>query len=222
MLRALLPAFDAGERARQITEPRTRERQNALEQAASQGQVFQVTGGAALNDDDFLIRDERVRLKEQLSQLDKERKEKLASWSRQSKAAVVMAKPEHQWNSSDYQDLIAWKMAKPCPSKVSRKKDREELWAAVKDNVVDEAVEWGPEKEEELNGLAARVESNLTLEDTEYGRQKEIAKDKARCLVASMTPDELADFMRAIADESDRTEDTLQLLVGGGNSSDSE
>ena len=50
-----MPAFDATEQARRITEPRTREQQDALEQAASQGQVFQVTGGAALNDNNFLI-----------------------------------------------------------------------------------------------------------------------------------------------------------------------
>lgn len=70
-LQAQLPVHSLEERQSKITQPRSKEWQDRLIAATSQGAVFQATGGMAINDDDMFIATERAWLQRELKAMEK-------------------------------------------------------------------------------------------------------------------------------------------------------
>lgn len=187
-------------RRQQQTKPRTRERQDALEAAKHSGATFQTTGGAALNDDDYMISQERSRLKAELEDQETLKKQRVESYSRQQSAYEAMEKEEKR--SGDYKALIAWKLGRPCPSKLSLLAERKAFYLEIQDQPVKVALPWTDEEEEVLVGLQGKIDSELTLEETQYFRDRELEVKKARSLVASLSLEDRQEFSQSILEES--------------------
>ena len=217
LFRIQMPEFVAEKRQERVTKPRTRERQEALENARG---VFQVTGGAALNDDDFLIRDERLRLKAELQALQKTKKKMQLQWDRQQRAFEIIEAERPKLTSTEYRDLIAWKTSKPCPSKITSLKGRKELYLQLKDMPVKNSIQWSLEDEAKLILLKEKIESDIALEDTEFGRDRELATSKAKALVNSLPEDERLAFSQDLVKDCIQTlsdvrfDNTDSLLAG--------
>ena len=163
-----------------------------MEAAKSQGGIFQATGGAALNDDDFIIAHERSLLKEQLEGLEKQKKQRLLDCQREKRAFEIIEseKSKGSYKSDELKDLIAWKTGRACPSKVSLLAKRQALWEVVKDDEVQPTVEWSMEDEQQLIDLQTKLESNLKLDETAFGRDRELETNKAKALLMSLPEDE--------------------------------
>ena len=117
MLRVDLPAQQEAHRKSKITAPRSLERQLAIEKAKTQGALFLKTGGAALNDDDFLIAAERKVLRQELKDLEKKKKQHKASSVRHTAAMAIIeseqlrtAEGVAKLSTQELKDLIAWKL----------------------------------------------------------------------------------------------------------------
>ena len=173
-----------------------------MEEARTQGAIFQATGGAALNDDDFFVAAQRKTIKASIAALTKLKKERIASFDRQSRAWEIIEseKPETEFTSPELKELIAWKLEKVCPSKVSLKADRMALWLELKSKVVPHVSPWSEEEEQQLLDEKAKLD-NITIEDTEFGESRELARLQAKSLLASLPLEERRAMLSSLMDE---------------------
>ena len=165
LLRMELPSRSLSLRREQLTLPHTRERQDAIAEAKSQGHLFTKTGGQTLNNDDFFISVERSRLIESLDAIKAAKKEREAAVKRQDIALRILEAEKTKHNSDDLKHLIAWKTGKPCPAKIKSAAERLALWNSVKDKNTPAAAPWTKEEETELLSVESKVDT-LTIEDT--------------------------------------------------------
>ena len=200
LLRMQLPEFKTSKRKEAITAPRTKERQEALERARAAGGVFQVTGGSALNDDDFLIKSERVRLKQQLDDLNKTKKQRELDCQRQRVAFSIIEteKNDSEFRSEELKHLIAWKTGIPCPSHLKTKQKRYEFYLEVKNRPVKKAIEWSAQEEAALVALQQKIESDIALVDTQYSRDRSVATDKAKAMIHALPDEEREAFSQEL------------------------
>lgn len=65
------------------------------------------------------------------------------------------------------------------------------LWLTLKDQpAVNSSEPWTPEEEAELVALEAKIEDDIELEGTSYGRHLEAERIKARSVLMAMNPAE--------------------------------
>ena len=161
------------ERSSQLTLPHTRERQDAIAKATSQGGVFLRTGGVSCNTDDVFIALERAERKLKLKKLEAEKAECLKNMERTLLAAEILNRVDgndEQLNSTELKHMIAWKLGKPCPSNVSTASARRMLWNQVK-NTQGDWQQWTNDDEERLIRLRSSID-NIDIKQTLLGKRK--------------------------------------------------
>jgi hypothetical protein len=158
LLRKQLTLFRSDERQANITQPRSRERQDRMEEAKSQGDLFRATAGAALNDDDAVLSRARKALRKDIDVLEKTKKTRQAAFVRQQKALAIFrsAKPATSFSSAEYRDLIAWKIGRPCPAALKSKEQRQSKWVnELQNEDVAVVVDWSADDEAALASRSA-------------------------------------------------------------------
>ena len=193
ILRMELAEFSSEDREALVTKPRSRARQDAIEGVkAGTGVFFQRTGGSALNDDDVFMAQERKSLREQAKELQtlKEQLELQVSREAAAFAVISLEKLPSKLKNPELKILIDWKLGKPCPSKIKNKPDRLALWLELKDQPVNPAVPWSSQQEGELAELEAKIEGNISIENTAYGRKLQEERLKARSILLAMSTPE--------------------------------
>ena len=65
------------------------------------------------------------------------------------------------------------------------KEKRLELWQQLKNKVAPSAPEWSAAEEAKLTALKAKIDSNIDLDDTQFGRDKEVAINAAKATLLS-------------------------------------
>jgi hypothetical protein len=78
-LRLQLPICRTLDQSKKLTKPRTKERQDAISPATSQGGIFAATGGYCLNEDDFFIAARRKEIVVEIKILEERKKKRLES-----------------------------------------------------------------------------------------------------------------------------------------------
>ena len=214
-----MPKFVASKRREKITVPRTKERQDAIESLkAGSGRNFQVTGGAAINDDDIFIAQERKAYRAELAELEELKAQRETDVSREAAAFEVIAleKPTSKLTNPQLKILIDWKLGKPCSSKIKNKSERLAYWLEeLKDRPVKPALPWSEEEEASLLELQAKIEADIALEDTAYGRKLAEKQLEARSIIMAMPMEERLALLSEDApqvggddDTTSRTEDS--------------
>ena len=201
-LRIKLVAFSTTKRKSAILKPRIRERQDAIANVkVGSGKYFQLTGGAALNDNDVFISMKRESTKIEVTKLVADKKKRVQAQERRDAAFQLLQNENRpadtEWTSGQLKTLIAWKTGKACPSKVSSKMDRLQLWLSVKDlpSESDKFLPWGADEEQELKALLERQIENIDIADTELGRQNQISNDAALAAFGRMSEAEKQRFL---------------------------
>ena len=218
LFRIELTSFSSAKRQAEITVPRSRARQDAIEGVkAGTGTFFQKTGGAALNDDDIFKSLERKSLREKLEKLQGVKKDRLERQLRHDKAFAVIEqeKADSEYKNPELKALIGWKLGKACPSKITLKADRLALWLTLKSQAAaDKSEPWTEEEEGELVALEEQIEADIEMEGTSYGRHLEAERLKARSILMAMPAVEREALLRIDmapingADEEDNTSRT--------------
>jgi len=106
-------------RAATVTEPNTRERQDALTEVSTAGQFFQVTGGGGPgNSSDVLIARARKRILVDSEKLQKKKEayETFATIEAEGRAILESSKPFAQWTVPDLRAVLRWKQGLTPPS----------------------------------------------------------------------------------------------------------
>ena len=169
--------WNSTQRRNQLTKPHSRERQNAISTANSQGDIFLQTGGIASNCDDVFIAIKRKRLQEEQNKLLGEKKEKQKNMEREKKANEIVNRvggDESRFTSSDLRDMIAWKLGKPCPSHASNMTARRRMWQSLQ-YTPPCWQPWTEKDEEKLIRLTNKI-NNISIDDTEVGKAKGVAE----------------------------------------------
>ena len=188
-----LPEYDSQARKEAVTAPRSRARQDIFQRfKAGTGNFFKHTGGAAINDDDMFISLERAQLMEKLDTMEAEKKKRSVDVSREADAWKIIEseKGDAAYLNPELKVLIAWKLGKACPSKVSLRKDRLALWLELKGTHVPKAVPWSEDEELAMEELQMKIDGDIPIEETAYGRQLTAEQQKARSVLLAMAPDE--------------------------------
>ena len=215
-----LPEFSASKRKERITVPRSRERQDALESIkAGTGKHFQRTGGSAINDDDIFVAHERRALRTKMEEMEETKSQRELDVARQEAAFAVIAleKLPSKLKNPELKDLIDWKLGRPCPSKIKNKPERLALWLEeLKDRPVKPALPWSAVEEEELLALQLKIEGDIALEDTEFGRKLEEERLKAKSIILAMPTPERNALLGTGGGEDDtsRTDDSTEHAAG--------
>jgi hypothetical protein len=195
LLRMRLPVGSKDARKKAATLPHTRERQDAIANSKTQGQLFIATGGSTLNDDDVFISMQRTQLLEDIAARKVDQKERVAAAKRERIALEILEAEKSKLTSDDLKNLIAWKTGKPCPSKVSSVADRLALWNTLKRKAAPQFAAWGEAEQLELDTLENKV-NDLVIEDTGLARTPELQQHTASALLRSMTEEERNDFLQ--------------------------
>ena len=186
-----LPEYDAEDRRALVTAPRSRARQDIFQQyKAGTGNFFKHTGGAAINDDDMFISLERAQLMAELEILKADRKNRSVDVAHEGEAWKIIEseKGDSEYKNPELKALISWKLGKACPSKVSLRKDRLALWLELKSTHVPKAVPWSTQEELAIEELQMKIEEDIPIADTGYGRQLNDEQKKARSVLLAMDP----------------------------------
>lgn len=217
LFRLTLPSFQSSKRKQAMTQPRSKERQEAIMSAKTgSGKLFARTGGIALNDDDVLISMERKRLQDKLEELAADKAKWQEAEAREGAAFAVIEAETADYKSPELKILIAWKLGKPCPSKYSSKADRLALWLEVKSFPPPQYEKWTDEDEIALKAIEEKIGSSITLEDTEYGRALEDERCKARSILLAMPTPERNAFLGGDDDDTtSQTDDSTERSVAG-------
>jgi hypothetical protein len=200
--RIILPVRDIQARRMAVTKAHTRERQDAITSAKSQGALFQKTGGSTGNGDDVFISAERRELRVELDKLRKQKESNYERSKRQHKAQeILQAKPDGPYNNDDLKNLISWKTGKPCPSNISRVADRRNKWTEVKDLPVP-ACGWSATDQEKISQLEIKID-NLPIEETILARKKAEALEMLFATLPTLTGEELQRAKAALGEDVD-------------------
>ncbi|CAB9531638.1 unknown protein [Seminavis robusta] len=220
-LQIKLTSFSSKKRQDAILKPRTRERQDAIAKVkVGGGKHFQLTGGAALNEDDYFISLQRSALQSELESLEQQKRKKQESEKRETDALALLQANENRgddkWNSKELKTLLSWKMEGPVPTKLSTKPNRLAKWMALKAKVVPPAARWTTQDQAELERLKHKID-HITLEDTELGRQRQRMQLEALSTVRGMSESERDEFLRSLANgrSSDNDGDSVVSDRGG-------
>ncbi|CAB9510769.1 hypothetical protein SEMRO_452_G145830.1 [Seminavis robusta] len=132
---------------------------------------------------------------------------------------VLMQAREHSgssFNGKELKTLIAWKLGRPCPSKISTVAQRVAMWEKVKNNVVAPVVRWTQQDDAELSRLRDCIE-NVSIEETELGRQRQRMQQDAMTVVRGMSAEERESFMQLLEeDETSATAETTDRTADDG------
>ena len=85
----------------------------------------------------------------------------------------------------------------PVPDKVD---ERRVIWADIQNNESPDDYTWTEEDELDLKKKQEQVES-LTINDTDYGRTKELRKHETKATFATMSRDEKFSLFYSLTDE---------------------
>jgi hypothetical protein len=199
LLRVDIPRFDITKRKKNMTKPRTKERQDAI---AAGGSIFLKAGGRTLNDDDYFIAKERTLRLEKAKALRAQANTRIQAKKRAAAAYAIMEKKiPSKYIISDLKALIAWRTGKPCPSKVKGKDEFLTLWTEAKKIPVPTFEVWSEADEQALVELEETVEAEgaIALEDTDYGRLARQRQHECLASVADMSVQQIADLEKMIA-----------------------
>jgi hypothetical protein len=154
----------------QHTEPNTRERQDAISNSKSGGDLFQKTYGSSLNHDDFFIAIERQDRVNVLTAMDKKKEERLKQFEHQKMAFAILnsQKADKDYDATKLRHLIAWKTGKPCPSKLKNKSDRRRFLDPIKNDPPPADAAWTDAEEQRLTQLQQEVD-DIPIENTLLG-----------------------------------------------------
>ena len=185
-----LPVRKSEVRQKERTQPHTRERQDAITATKSQGSLFLKTGGSTMNSDDYFIASERAKKLAEIEALMDQQKTSLEASQRCAKAFKILEseKLDLLYTSEELKDLIAWKSGKPCPSKISSKPKRRELWDKIKGAPIAPVKTWTNTEQQKLQQLEKDVEL-IPIEDTKLGRKKEETKQLLFASIPAMSED---------------------------------
>jgi hypothetical protein len=202
-LRIELPVRSNENRLAQRTEPNTRERQDAISNSKSGGDLFRKTYGSTLNHDDFFIAREREKREEVLTTMDKEKEARLEQFERQKTASAIISsqKADKDYNMNELRHLIAWKTGKPCPSKLKNKSDRRQFWDSIRDDPPPADAAWTDAEEQKLTQLQQEVD-DIPIESTLLGRKKEETKQLLFASIPAMSAED-KERLRARLEEDD-------------------
>jgi hypothetical protein len=139
-----LPVRSNPQRQAQLTKPHTRERQDAIANAKSQGGRFSHMGGSTYNDDNFFIGGGHKNVSADVKKLEAEKRRWIETTARVQKAfsLVESEKPDKDYSSEELKTMVAWKTGKPHPSKLSGKQGRRDLWESFKNFPPPEDTSW--------------------------------------------------------------------------------
>jgi hypothetical protein len=195
LLKIDLPVVSNVQRQQQLTKPHTRERQDAIANAKSQGGRFGRTGGSTYNDDDFFIGGGRKNVSADVKKLEAEKVKRIKTTARAQKAFALVEseRPDKDYTSEEIKTMIAWKTGKPCPSKVSGKQGRRDLWESVKNSAPPEDTTWNDDDEQRLVQMKYLVE-NITVNETSLGRKREEQKQLLFSTFLNMSAEERREF----------------------------
>jgi hypothetical protein len=199
LLRVDIPRFDITKRQKNMTKPRTKERQDAI---AAGGSIFLKAGGRTLNDDDYFIAKERTQRIVKAKELRAQANNRIQAEKRGAVAHAIMEKKiPSKYIISDLKALIAWRTGKPCPSKVKGKDEFVKLWNEAKKIPVPTFEVWTEADEQALVELEETVdlEGAIALEDTDYGRLARQRQHECMASVADMSDEQIVALEQMIA-----------------------
>jgi hypothetical protein len=175
-------------RAAVTTKANTLERQQLLIEATTHGDLFRKTAGSHLNTDDLFIAMEMKNRNEKVVVQEKFKDDKLKFMKTQTEALKFLAtqKEEIRWKRDEVVLLIKWKNGgKPVKgSKEEVFKQWRDTWRGA---AAPTLVEWTNEEEILLNKW--KVEK-VSLDMTEYGRQRKVETQKMMATVTNMSVEE--------------------------------
>jgi hypothetical protein len=112
-------------------------------------------------------------------------------------------KAADKWSHKDLKTLIAWKQNKPCPSKLS-KAECLAMWLELKDSEVA-TVPWSTEDEAEIQALQKKVDDDIALDNTQYGRNLQEKKHELKAIYKSLSQEERVDWLEESNDNTSTT-----------------
>ena len=191
------------QRKAKITQPHTKERQDVLTNSKSQGEKFLRTGGVMLNSDDYFIAEERVKMNTEIKCLEEKKESHKAACKRKHDATEILSalsKRQEEWQKShskrkkpnltspQLKKLIEWKQngKGAVPDKVD---ERRAIWADIQNNESPDDYTWSEEDELDLKKNQEQVES-LTINDTDYGRNRALREHETKAAFVTMSSDD--------------------------------
>jgi hypothetical protein len=108
-------------------------------------------------------------------------------------ALVESEKRDKDYSSEELKTMIAWKTGKPCPSKLSGKQARRNLWESIKNSPPPEDTSWKDDDEQRLTEMK-HLADNMTVEDTCLGRKREEQKQLLMSTFLNMSEEERREF----------------------------
>jgi hypothetical protein len=190
-----------------VTEPYSRERQDALTVSSSAGKHFHATGGEMLNTDDFFISQQRSDQQKEASILEKGKKARLAAKQRHEDASAVIAELGEQsidiyddntdlktLKSAELKVLVAWKLG---GEKVpATKNPLIASWMKNKNSDKHSSFEeWTPGDEARLESL---LDDDIKLGDTELGRQQDVVVQTLKSTMSGLSDARFAEIQAIV------------------------
>lgn len=191
-----------------VTRPKTKERQEALAAATTAGEIFHHTKANHHTADDMQIGVEHRIRKKKLKILMKKRENMTDGVQREREAFAVITKLSEKGicvygnpqstaiSMNDVKALLRWKLNSSTLAAEYNKnnEDRRKKWAEIKDNAIPNT-EWTDELEAEHAEL---TREDLTIDDTEVGREKKRHKTIAMAAIAVASPASKAKYKAAL------------------------
>jgi hypothetical protein len=191
-----------------VTEPYSRERQDALIKATTAGKHYHVTGGAHLHSDDFFIAQQRAEQQRQAGILEKEKTARVAAKQRHEDASALLADfgrrsvdvyddrtPLTTLKSVKLKILVSWKLGgEKLPTK---KSVLIASWMTNKNSDRHSSFEeWTREEEATLERL---LDEDIKLGETELGRKQDVIVQSLRSTAPSLSASRMAEIKAILA-----------------------
>jgi hypothetical protein len=181
----------------QITQPRTKERQELLSRAKNAGQRHMATGGCHLTHDDMLISIEMASRSKDAGEIEKEKKLRLGLQAAEESARAILAlgKLVEDLKGADLDVLLKWHQVKM--EKGAKVPDKRRVWKEIfeEGRSPPSYEKWTEEDEERL---MATTKSNLSLADTRFGRTVATRKRELEASVDFMSREERERMIRKL------------------------
>jgi len=198
------------EEERQITQPNTVERRQALVNVRTHGGRFHVTGGMHVTSDDFFISHEigTNRSVREAEEKDKKRRLQLQTTEEKALAIIAQGKSVDMLTVTELDTLLAWHQA--AKIKGAKRVDKLEQWKKIlsDEQQPPEYERWTEEDDERLLALQR---TNIDIKDTQYGRELALKERELEAAAEKMSR-EKRDALRRKFDEMD-AEDALNTLA---------
>ncbi|CAB9516615.1 unknown protein [Seminavis robusta] len=134
--------------------------------------------------------------------------EKREAQQRQEIALQVLEQAENNASAESFTNaqlrhLLCWKMgSKTIPGALKNKPEKVAKWMQLKNKEPPSFEPWSEADEEELIQLKEKIDGDIALGDTSYGRQRANEVNKARSLLRGLSKADKEAFLKSLEEDN--------------------